>query len=376
MDFPPLFTGMPQHEFFPRYRERYPSVAMARSADPVPFPNGSPVELPQAFECAGDTVDTAEFLLRTDTVALLVLNNGEIRHEQYALTGGRDVHWISWSVAKSFVSALIGIAIADGHISGVHEPVRRYAPALAGSAYGAVRIKDVLQMSSGARWMEDYSDPTSDVHRLTVAMNGQMTLDDFVAGIGPEHEPGTLCRYNSADTQALGMVLRGATGRSLADYMEDKLVGPLGFESAGYWLTDATGVEMAFGGLMLTAHDFARLGELYRLGGFWQGRQVVPAGWVRDSVTADSPHVQPGAAMIADDELTDGYGYQWWLYDGPRGDYSAIGIYNQFVHVDPPSGTVVVKLSANRRYGTTPGEQSDREHESRDFFRAIAARFD
>ncbi|MCB0998073.1 MAG: serine hydrolase [Acidimicrobiales bacterium] len=293
-----LFTGAPQHEHFDRLYRMLPSSRMTASASPHRFPDGERIELPTSFHFDGAAVDTEQFLDVTDTAALLVLRDGAVVHEQYRLTGGREVQWISWSVAKSFVSALVGIAVEQGHIPSIDDPISRYIDVEPGSAYDGVRIKDVLQMSSGARWNEDYSDRTSDVARLGAAMAPGGSLDGFVATAAPESAPGTVCQYNSTDTQALGTLLVRATGRSITEYMQEHLYEPLGMESDGYWLLDATGREMAFGGVNLTARDFAKLGELYRLGGQWNGRQVVPADWVAASIVPDAPHLEWGRRRV------------------------------------------------------------------------------
>jgi CubicO group peptidase (beta-lactamase class C family) len=295
-------------------------------------------------------------------------------HEQYRLTGGRDVQWISWSVAKSFVSALVGIAVEHGHIRSIDDPISDYIDVDPGSAYDGVRIKDVLQMSSGARWNEDYSDPTSDVARLGAAMASDGSLDRFVATATPDATPGTVCQYNSTDTQALGSLLVRATGRSITDYMHEHLYEPLGMEADGYWLLDAEGREMAFGGLNLTARDFAKLGELYRRGGEWNGRQAVPAAWVAASIVPDAPHLEWGQPVIAGGHLPDGYGYQWWLIPGGRDQYSAIGVYNQWVFVSPHDAVTIVKLSATRSYGTSMGDETNFSGAHEAFLRAVAAR--
>ena len=325
------------------------------------------------FQFEGVTRPTEDFVNATDTSAILVLKEGEIRFEQYTLTGGPEVQWISWSVAKSFISALIGVAVDEGLISNIEDAIESYVPDLTGSAYEGVRIKDVLQMSSGARWNEDYSDPDSDINRFGAAITGGLGLDEFVAGMVRATEPGTLCQYNSADTQALGLLLVNATGRSVTDYMQEKLYEPLGMESPGYWLLDSKGLEMAFGGLNMTARDFAKMGELFRNGGNWQGQQLVPETWVKASITPDAPHLQNGRVMVGGHVLPLGYGYQWWIPEGERGEFSAIGVYNQFVYVDPACGVVIVKLSANRAYGTSPDEATNREMETIAFLRAVAA---
>jgi len=368
-----LFTGAPQHENFCRVKDLLDVREMAPSAKPHTWPQGAPVTLPETYEFDGATRSTEEFLVDTDTAALLVLVDGALRHEHYALTGGPDVQWLSMSVAKSFISALVGIAVDEGHIGGIDEPISSYVPVRAGSAYDGLPIRHALQMSSGARWNEDYHDPDSDIFRLSAATMGVGgTLDDFVATMARESEPGTLCRYNSGETQVLGALLARATGRSVSAYMREKLGEPLGLGSPGYWIVDPAGVELSFGGLNLTARDFAKIGELYRNGGVWQGEQLVPAEWVRDSVTVTAPHLAPGRPLIGGHPFPLGYGYQWWLPDGDRGEFSAIGVYNQFVYVDPASATTIVKLSANRRYGTSTEEYTNRELETIALLRAIA----
>lgn len=368
-----LFSGAPQHENFSRLKDILDTSEMAASSRPHTWPEGEPVALPSTYQFEGTTRSTDDFLIDTDTSALLVLIDGAVRHEHYALTGGPDVHWLSMSVAKSFISALVGIAIDQGHISGVDEPISSYLPVKPGSAYDGVSISDVLRMSSGARWNEDYSDPDADVFRLTKAAMGiGGTFDDFIATMVPDTEPGTLCRYNSGDTMALAALVARATGRSVSEYMNETLCEPLGVTAPGYWLVDPAGTELSFAGLNLTARDFARIGELYRNGGQWQGRQLVPAAWVHDSTTVAAPHLAPGSPVVGGKPFAVGYGYQWWIPEGDRGEFSAIGVYNQFVYVDPSSGTTIVKLSSNRRYGTANEESVNRELETLAVLRAIA----
>ena len=161
-----LFSGAEQYQNFGRIPEFFPHTEMSASDQPLEFPQGDPIELPESFTYDEKSVDTAKFLEETDTVAMLILQDGKLRLEKYMLTGGRDVRWLSMSVAKSFISALVGSAVADGHIETIEDPITKYVPDLVGSAYDGVRIKDILQMSSGARWNEDYSDPNSDINRF------------------------------------------------------------------------------------------------------------------------------------------------------------------------------------------------------------------
>ena len=368
-----LFSGKAQHDAFCRMGDFFPTSTLASSPDPRPIEPGAPFTVPATFTFDGATRSSADFLTDTDTAALLVIHNGTMRFEEYWLTGGQDVQWISWSVAKSFVSCLIGIAIAEGHIGGVDEAVSAYVPELAGSAYDGVSIQSVLQMSSGASWNEDYSDPDSDIARFGAVMSGQGSMLEFVSGMARENEPGTVCRYNSADTQVLGHVLIAATGRTITSYMQEKLCDPLGLESTGKWMLDATGAEMAFAGLNLTARDYAKFGELYRNRGRCNEEQLVPEHWVDESTASLEPHMQVGQITVGSEVFPFGYAYQWWVPAGDDGAFTAIGIYNQFVFVDPASGATVVKLSANHRYGLSPHEADDREGETAAFIRTIIA---
>ncbi len=368
-----LFSGAEQYENFNRLAELYPVSTMTASETPFDFPDGEAAPLPASFTYKGKEIDTETFLQETDTSAVLVIKDGEVRTERYMLTGGRDVNWLSMSVAKSFISAAVGIAVEEGHITSIEEPITKYALSLAGSAYDGVRIKDILQMSSGAAWNEDYSDPESDINRFGQIMALGGSFNAFAATLKRDKEPGTYNHYNSTDTQVLGMLLVGATGRTIADYMEEKLWKPLGMESDAYWLVDSEGMEMAFGGLNATARDYAKLGELYRLGGVWNGKQIIPAEWVSASITPDAPHLLPETKVAQGDFFPVGYGYQWWLPASTEGEYSAIGVYNQFIFVNPTKGTVIVKLSANSNYATSLDESAYREMETFELFRAINA---
>lgn len=365
-----LFSGADEVDNFRSMRTLFPVHEIARPATSIPLPAGTPVGLPASFDFNGNADPTDAFLESTDTTGLLILQDGQVVYERYWRGNDARTHWISWSVAKSFVSALVGIAVHEGAIASIEEPVTRYLPELAGSAYDGVRIKDVLQMSSGASWNEDYGDHDSDINRFGRAFAFGGSFDEFVRTLKREHPPGTFHRYNSMDTQVLGMLVRRTTHRTLAQYLQEKLWTPLGMESDAWWLTDDQGAEFAAGGLNATLRDYARLGLLYANGGACNGVQVVPADWVRASVTPDAPHLMPGQRDSASDIW--GYGYQWWVPD-TSGNYSAVGIYNQFVYVSPSHRLVIAKTSANHAYGTTSNDLSYRENEHIAFFRAIEA---
>ncbi|MFT5578420.1 MAG: CubicO group peptidase (beta-lactamase class C family) [Paraglaciecola psychrophila] len=361
-----LFSGAEQYENFNRMSELYPVSVMSASPTPFDFENSNSINLPSVFNYGGESVAVEPFLVDTDTSALLVIHQGKVRFERYMLTGGRDVNWLSMSVSKSFIATAIGIAV-DRKLINIQLPITDYVPSLLGSAYDGVSIKDVLQMSSGAAWNEDYSDINSDIMRLGTIMSVGGSLDDFVATLTRERPPGTLNHYNSADTQALAMLLSRATGQSVTDYLTQNLWHPLGMESDAFWIVDDQNVEMAFGGLNATARDYAKLGELYRLKGSWQGQQIVSAKWIEAATKPDAAHLMPGI----DEVYPLGYGYQWWIPESTEGEYSAIGVYNQFIYVNPSRDLVIVKLSAFSDYAQTDDPSSYREMETIEFFREI-----
>jgi hypothetical protein len=300
--------------------------------------------LPETYAWNGENHGVSDWLEKTGTTSLLVLRDGMIVSERYFLGTAREETRISWSMAKSFLSALFGIALEDGKIASIDDLVTDYAPILQGSAYDGVRIREVLHMASGVEFDEDYLSFSSDINRMgrVLALGGSM--DEFASEwAGREREAGIRRDYASIDTHVIAMVLRGATGMSLRDYMTEKLWSRLGAEDDAYYLTDGHGVAFALGGLNMRTRDFARFGQLFVDGGQWRGEQIVPARWVRESVRDSAP---PSVSEV--DPF--GYGYQWWVPVDSDGEFFAIGIYGQYLYVNPKARVVVVKTSAHRGF--------------------------
>ena len=364
-----LFHGVDMTDEFAHMDRLFP-FRTVRTTEPEPLARTrAEIALPETYRYAGESRSLRDFLDETDTSGLIVLHDGKIVHEEYALGSSAETTWISWSVAKSFVSAMVGIALDEGLFGSVHDPITRYVPELAGSAYDEVAIEDILEMSSGASWDEDYGDPTSDITRFGAGIVFGSSQDAFAASLERDREPGTYNRYNSTDTQVLGMLLVRITGKTLAAYTEETLWKPLHMEHDAFWILDDPGMEIAFGGLNATLRDYARFGEMYLEGGRYRGEQIVPASWVRASTVPGKPHLQPGRQSGSASIF--GYGYQWWTPpDGDEGEFSAIGVYNQFIYVNPARRIVVAKTSANRAYGKD--ESTDREVEAMVVFRTIA----
>lgn len=318
---------------FKRVKDIFPYSTVPSSTRPFVHPSAQEaIRLPESFLWQDSTINTQAYLNHTLTDALLIVQNDSIRFEYYGNGFTATDRHISWSMSKSVISALLGIAISEGHIKSIEQTVTDYLPDFAGTGYDGVRIKDVLQMSSGVGFNEDYGDFNSDINVMGRYFALGMPMADFAKRLRRERQPGTYNYYVSIDTQVLGMILVKATGRSITDYMSEKLWEPIGAQSDAYWIIDKSGMEFALGGLNVTARDYAKLGQLYLDSGRWQGRQVIPEEWVIASVTPDAPHLMPGDRSTAGRK--DGYGYQWWIPSGASDEFNAQGIYTQFIYVD------------------------------------------
>lgn len=345
----------------------FPAKTVHKPAQPYIFKRGDTIELPVSFKIAGGTRDSAEFLSHTGTNGLLVLKNDQVVFEKYYQGHTESTRHISWSVAKSFLSALFGIALERGLIGNIEETVTDYLPEFRGTGYDNVRIKDVLQMSSGVRFDEDYGAFGSDINRFGRILGLGGSLDKFSASLVNERPPGTYHHYVSIDTQVLAMILMRVTGLDMTQLLEQWLWKRIGMEHDAYWVGDDNGVELALGGLNATLRDYARFGRLYLNNGNWNGEQLVPAQWIQDSITPDAPHLQQGINTIS--ETSSGYGYQWWIPLGSEGDYTAHGIYNQLIYINPQHNLVIVKNSANSFYTEEEDQSFD---QTIALFRAIA----
>ncbi len=334
---------------FKNVKDIFHTSIVSGSSNPYHFAKRDKVfALPISFQFNDSTVNTQAYLDYTLTDALLIIRHDSIYYEYYANQFTENDHHISWSMSKSVISALLGIAIHEGKIKSIEETVTDYLPEFAGTGYDHVRIKDVLQMSSGVGFNEDYGDFNSDINVMGRYFALGMPMADFAKRLKRARQPGTYNLYVSIDTQVLGMILTKATGQSITDYMNEKLWSPIGAESDAYWIVDNSGMEFAIGGLNATARDYAKIGQLFLDSGRWLGKQVVPEAWVRASVTPDAPHVMPGKRSTA--LRKDGYGFQWWIPYGREDEFNAQGIYGQFIYIDPDKDMVIVKLSSNYHF--------------------------
>ena len=345
-----LFEDGRRAESFRSMHELFPSRAVAAEGDVWSFGREERA-LPSSYVFEGEGRSLAAFLHDSETTSLLVVRGGVIVHESYG-PGYDDRSLVtSFSVAKSFVSALVGIAIERGYVRSVDDAISEYVPALRGGAYDGVSIHDVLTMSSGVAFDEDYGSVRSDVMALPVRVYlYRQSVQTVLAGLGRERAPGIVHEYVSSDAIALGLLISHATGRSVSSFLEETVWRPAGMEAAAAWSTDLHGNELAHGFLGATLRDYARFGRLYADGGRRDGDQVIPAEWVRASTTPAAPHLRPGEGRL--ESARFGYGYQWWLPPEPEGDFVAMGIWGQFVYVHPAADVVIVKTSTDPMFET------------------------
>lgn len=283
-----------------------------------------------------------DWIAERDVTALVVLKDGKIVYENYFLGTEPDDRRISWSVAKSYLSALVGVLLDEGKIASLDDQVTQYAPDLMGTAYEGATIRNVLNMASGVTFDEDYLDKNSDINRMgrVIALGGK--LDEFTAALKDSFaRPGDQWQYVSIDTHVIGMVIRGATGRTIPDLLSEKIITPMGLEFEPYYLTDGSGEAFVLGGLNLTTRDFARMGQMFLQDGMYNGTQIIPAEWVAASTAPTAP-TQADAI---------GYGYQWWVPKGAaKGEFMARGVYGQYIYINQTDGVVIATNAADRKF--------------------------
>ena len=318
-------------------------VAAPASARPL---RKSPSPFSVSYSYQGQTYSLEDFLARQRVTGLLILKGDTIVREEYQYDRRVEHAFTSMSMSKTVVALLAGIALHEGKIRSLDDPAQRYAPDLKGTLYGSISVRDLLRMSSGAKW-SDHVVPG----RITDP--GQLSADTFFrrgwGGPGvlsrvreSAAPPGTRFNYSSADTQALAFVVRGAIGGDLTAYLSEKLWKPMGAESSATWLTDWSGAEAAFCCLNARLRDFGRLGILLASDGVVDGKEVVPRTFMREATdpSAQPEHLKPRRATPF-----FGYGYQTWLYPYRTRTFQARGLYGQEIIVQPSSGVVVVLTS-------------------------------
>ena len=333
------YFGPPEAELFWTLEQK---VAGYRNMDKISWtravPAGdNPFPLPTNLLDLGDveirtedasmTVD--EYVKKQNVAGLIVVKNGTVVYERYELGNTRESRWLSYSVAKSVTSMLVGAAIKDGYIKSVEEPVTDYLPRLKNSSYDESSIRNVLQMASGVQWTEVYDDPEADINTVTWPT---LELYEYLRNKPRVSAPGETFNYNTAETNLVGTLVRSAVGNNLSTYLSEKIWKPFGMEHDAYWvLSEEGGGEFGGSSLNATLRDYARIGLFaMRNGELRDGSNVLPVNWMTESTRRSKSN--------------EGYGYQWWLR--ATAGYTASGIFGQGIYVNPATGVVIALHSA------------------------------
>ena len=348
-----LFWSERQRDAAFRALDRIPLLAkwhtIPASTQPLPLPPGAPLKLP---------VDLDAYLAGQRAADLLVVHDGKLRLERYGLGFDAAGRWTSFSVAKSMTSLLVGAALRDGHIRSLDDKVSAYIPQMRGSAYDDVSIRQLLTMTSGVKWNEDYADPNSDVARFNnhKPEEGVDALVSYLRKLPRAAPAGTRWNYSTGETNLVGILVSQATKMPLADYLAQKVWQPAGMEQQATWLLSKTGQEISGCCLQAAARDFARFGVFVADGArVGNGPSIVPEGYLAEATTTRADIGVPER----------GYGYQWWTY--ADGTFAARGIFGQGIFIDPKRKLVIAQ-NANWAGGARdPKASAAREA----FYRAV-----
>lgn len=328
------------------------SRTIARGETVHPLPRGEPLAL---------DYDLDRYFAQQRVAGMVVLVDGKVVLERYGLGFGPDGRWTSFSVAKSLTSTLVGAALQDGSIRSLDDKISAYIPDLSGSAYDDVTVRQLLTMTSGMGWNEDYADPSSDVARFNahVPDAGVDATVSYMRQLQRVAPPGAQWAYKTGETNLLGVLVSSANGRPLADYLSDKIWAPFGMEQDAAWLLGSTGHEISGCCIQASTRDMARFGLFVLGGGQIDGVQVVPEGWFARAGSKQADIGEPGR----------GYGFQWWTYDD--GTFAAQGIFGQGIFIDP-ARQLVIATNGNWPVASDPAYWAGREA----FYRAVQASLD
>ena len=325
-----LFWSVEQRDAGFRTMDRIPILAKANviaKGDTVyPLPAGEPLKI---------GMDVDAYMKAQRTAGLVILQDGKVRMEKYGLDFTAQGKWTSFSVAKSFTSTMVGAAIKDGYIKSIDDKVSAYILDLKGSAYDDVTIKQLLTMTSGVKWNEDYTDPKSDValFNLHKAEKGMDVTVSYMRKLPREAPAGTKWVYKTGETNLIGVLVSSATKKTLSSYLSEKVWAPFGMEQDATWLLGSTGHEISGCCIQASTRDYARFGAFIMGGAKINGVGILPDDWLAPATSKQADIGMAGK----------GYGYQWWTYDD--GSFAAQGIFGQGIFIDPKRNLVIASNS-------------------------------
>lgn len=292
---------------------------------------------------------------------LVVLHEGKLRYERYGLDFSADDKWTSFSVAKSFTSTLVGAALKDGHINSLDDKVTNYIPDMVGSAYDDVTIEQLLTMTSGVAWDEDYDDPGSDVSQFNfhTPEPGVDVTASYMRTLKRAHAPGTQWLYSTGETNLIGLLVSQATGQTLSSYLSEKIWSHIGAQQDASWLLGPTGHEISGCCIQATTRDFALFGQFILDGAVVNGEPIVPDGWFESATRT----------QVQFDNSDNGYGFQWWT--SADGTFAGRGIFGQGIYIDPARNLVI---AVNANWEVASGGPYSRKR--RDMYQFISTKLD
>ncbi|HET7526323.1 MAG TPA: serine hydrolase [Burkholderiaceae bacterium] len=352
-----LFWSQSQRDAAFRALDRLPVLAkhhvVPAGGTPLPLPPGPPLKV---------AVDVDAYMAGQRSAALLIVHDGKLRLERYGLGFDAGGRWTSFSVAKSITSTLVGAAIKDGHIRSLDDKVSDYIAQMKSSAYDDVSIRQLLTMTSGIKWNEDYADPNSDVARFNNHQpeEGVDALVSYLRRLPREVPAGTRWHYSTGETNLVGVLVGEATKQPLAQYLSEKIWAPAGMEQSATWIVSRTGREISGCCIQAATRDFARFGLFILNGARVNGQSIVPDNWLGEATTERTGIGRPGR----------GYGYQWWTYSD--GSFAARGIFGQGIFIDPKR-KLVIASNANWAGGATDPVASEAREA---FYRAVQKAID
>jgi CubicO group peptidase (beta-lactamase class C family) len=341
---------------FANFRQLVPTSDVWRGASPV---STLPVAIDKnidalTFQPMGQdgSMTWEDSLAANYTDAIVVLHNGRIVYERYFGVMQQHIPHMTMSVTKSFFGTLGAILVAEGKLDPT-ALVTKYIPELRDSAFGDATVRQVLDMTTGIKYSEDYTDPSAEIYQHVRAgsvfprpadYDGPKTFYEFLLTLKKEGEHGQAFSYKTVNSDVLGWLIRRVTGQSVGEFLSERIWQKIGAEEDGYMLVDTVGNEFAGGGFNATARDMARFGEMMRLGGRFNGQQVVPAAAVEDITRGASTEDFAKAGY----KTLPGWSYrdQWWVSHDDHGVYAARGIHGQTIYIDPKAGMVIARLAS------------------------------
>ncbi len=317
---------------FPLMHKIFPSKLVAAGTHHYPLKKGKAIT-PQW----NDSTSLQSYMTANHIEGAIVLQNGKIRLERYGKNATRHSLWTSFSVAKSVTSMLIGTALKDGYIKSLDDALQKYIPELQGYAYGKVTIRQLITMTSGMDWNEDYADPKSDVAQMYLApcRGDESHILTYIKPIKPLQNGKHPWHYSTGEIDLAGILVQKATHKTLAQYLSEKIWKPMGMQQNAYWLADeCSGLNIGGSGLSVSLRDYARLGQLMLNRGKINGKPIFAKEWLTHATKK----------LYTIDDQGNGYGYLWWVF--ADGSYAAVGIFGQLIYINPKEKLVIAQIAA------------------------------